>query len=203
MERIVAATKVAQTLAKPTLSGHRANLCPRLFARPLNRYPANHRDSIRRADDRERWRCPRVSALLAPDHGGARSVGGAAFGGGVAERWPTRSQHGCAKRTERIPGRPGRNRCAKSGMRPTPRVVPPGDPNYPRCNHRTGTRQAIPPWAFPAPTGRRRTSSSGPRAANGRRCNTRPTRRTSSPSSTASTCPTMPSTCFPTRGPAC
>ena len=51
------------------------------------------------------------------------------------------------------------------------------------------TRRAIPPWAFPASTGRRRTSSSGPRAANGRRCNASSTRRTSSPSSTASTCP--------------
>ena len=33
MERIVAATKVTQTPAKPTLSGHRADLCPRIFAR--------------------------------------------------------------------------------------------------------------------------------------------------------------------------
>ena len=58
--------------------------------------------------------------------------------GGVAERWPAGSQHGCAKRTERNPGRRRRNRCAKSGMRPTPRVVPLGDANYPRCNNRTG-----------------------------------------------------------------
>ena len=34
MERIVAATKVTQTPAKPTLSGHRADLCPRLAAVP-------------------------------------------------------------------------------------------------------------------------------------------------------------------------